>query len=308
MRQTAAFRLGLIAVVVSTALLLLAGCGSKPGSSSAPGGTAVYAPTASAGSDSRQAKSPEKSATIPRRIIYSADVVLAVENLAIAARDIEGKVKQYGGFVAGSELGAEGDSTSTRRTGTWKVRIPVAQFESFVKSLRGIGDVVNTKISSEDVSEEFYDVEARLRNKQAEEARLLQHLKVSTAQLSDILAVEREISRVREEIERIQGRLRFLANQTDLTTITIAVREAGSGSKNVPGFLVEISRTLSGSLRAMGDFGRGLILVVIAALPWLLVLSGIGLPFYLRRRRRQPVSAPRVRSAAAAEPDRTYEQ
>ncbi len=275
---------GTIAFVTVILFFGLAGCG-RPGSSdsaSAPSGKSVSAQSAAA-PEAGAVPANAKAVPTPRRIIYTADVALTTDSLASAARDIESKVKQCDGYVADSALGV---GESKRRTGTWKVRVPVVQFDTFVKSLQGIGDVVSTNISSSDVSEEFYDVEARLRNKQAEETRLLLHLKSSTARLSDILAVERELSRVREEIERIQGRLRFLTNQTDLTTVNITVDERGNDAKSSPVFATEIGRAFAGSVKAMGDFARGLTLVTIALLPWLLLAGAIGLPFYLRRRNR----------------------
>lgn len=293
MKRTSALRIELVAFVIAMALLPLAGC-AKPGNSSgsAPSGGAASAPSVSeaAAPGASPGKTTEKAVTIPRRIIYSADVTLTTANLTTAAHDIENNVKKCDGYIADSEIGANG---STQRTGTWKVRVPVARFDDFVKSLQGIGDVVSNKITSQDVSEEFYDVEARLRNKKIEEAGLLQHLKASTARLSDILTVERELSRVREEIERIQGRLRFLSNQTDLTTITITVQERENGPKNGPSFVSQISGTFAGSLKAMADFFRGLTLAATALLPWLIVAGGIGLPFYLRRKRRRASSVPR---------------
>ena len=78
---------------------------------------------------------------------------------------------------------------------------------------------------SQDVTEEYYDVEARIKNKRVEEERLLKHLEQSTGKLEDILKVEKEISRVRGEIERQQGRLQYLDKLSALTTVTITLHE-----------------------------------------------------------------------------------
>ena len=75
------------------------------------------------------------------------------------------------------------------------------------------------------MTEEFFDLEARIRNKQEEEKRLLKHLADSTGKLEDILKVESELTRVRGEVEQMQGRLRFLANRADLSTVTITATE-----------------------------------------------------------------------------------
>ncbi|MGV3721593.1 MAG: DUF4349 domain-containing protein, partial [Actinomycetota bacterium] len=123
-------------------------------------------------------------------------------------------------------------------------------------------------------------------NKRVEETRLLEHLRKSTGTLADILAVEQELSRVRGEIEQLQGRLRLLANQTELTTITVAINEA---QEFVPirgtSFGAEAARTLRGSISAMKQAAQGLALVVIALLPWLLVAAVIVAPVVLLLRR-----------------------
>ena len=75
------------------------------------------------------------------------------------------------------------------------------------------------------MSEEYFDLDARQAAKKVEETRLLKHLADSTGKLDEILAVERELSRVRSEIERMQGRLRALSNLTTLATVTINVSE-----------------------------------------------------------------------------------
>ena len=89
----------------------------------------------------------------------------------------------------------------------WKIRVPVDQFESFVQKVVALGELERTLRTSQDVTEEYYDIEARIKNKKVEEERLLKHLEKSTGKLEEILAVEREISRVRGEVERLQGRL-----------------------------------------------------------------------------------------------------
>ncbi len=93
--------------------------------------------------------------------------------------------------------------------------MPVDRFDSFVSAVSQIGEVRTNHVGSQDVTEEYYDIEARIRNKQEEEKRLLKHLADSTGKLEDILSVERELTRVRGEVEQMQGRLRFLANRAD---------------------------------------------------------------------------------------------
>ena len=88
-----------------------------------------------------------------------------------------------------------------------------------------LGEVRHNHVGSQDVTEEYFDLEARIRNKREEEKRLLKHLADSTGKLEDILAVEKELSRVRGEAEQMEGRLRYLADRADLTTVTIEANE-----------------------------------------------------------------------------------
>jgi hypothetical protein len=211
--------------------------------------------------------------------------------LGRAAHEIVRLVRARRGYVAGNDVaGASGE----RRSGTWTVRVPVEAYETFLADVARLGEVQKTHAEAEDVGEEFYDVDARLRAKRLEEQRLLVHMERSTARLTDILAVERELSRVRGEVERMEGRLRFLADQTALTTATITVHEARSfvPSRPVP-FGAQAARTLSGSVAALGAAVRGATLAALALLPWLVVVGVPALLVWRAARRRRTARSDR---------------
>ena len=146
MKRSVILGLGIVAVTVLMALLLLAGCGrpESGANSSAPAVGAPQANEAAAAPGAPSAKAAVPDSAVPRKIIYSADVSLTVDNIALAAHDIESKIKQCDGFIADSELGGGGGEN---RTGTWKIRVPTSQFQTFLSSLSGVGEVQNTKIS-----------------------------------------------------------------------------------------------------------------------------------------------------------------
>src|SRR5262249_20667239 len=147
---------------------------------------------------------------------------LGTERLGNAETALLRLVKEYGGFVGGEEGG--GKPGGPRRGGREGV-IPrgglVALFAAGVPTRGGRP----AHDHSADEGGEGNEPEARLASKRVEEARLLKHLTSSTGKLSEILEVERELSRVRGEIEQLEGRRRFLANQTELTTVTISIQE-----------------------------------------------------------------------------------
>jgi hypothetical protein len=202
-----------------------------------------------------------------------------VERLPAAEKSLLEMVQRHHGYVASTDVGG---TPGAPRSGTWRLRVPVTEFAAFRKELEGLGELQRMRLDSQDVTDEYYDVEANISNKRVEETRLLEHLRKSTGTLADILAVEQELSRVRGEIEQLQGRLRLLANQTELTTITVAINEA---QEFVPirgtSFGAEVARTFRGSVTNMKNAAQGLVLVLIALLPWLLVAALIIAPVVL---------------------------
>ena len=170
--------------------------------------------------DEATAAAPE--APPERKIIYNAQVDLAVEDFEAASVRLVELVESTGGYLADSEVRG---SPRAPRSGTWTVRVPVERFDGFLDDLAGLGELRRRKMDSREVSEEYYDLDARLRNKRREEQRLVELLDEKSGGLEHVLNVEKELSRVREEIERFQGRLRLLTDLTTLSTVTVTLEE-----------------------------------------------------------------------------------
>ncbi len=127
-----------------------------------------------------------------------------------------------GAYIA--DMSVEGGRDQPRRA-TLQVKVPAGEFDRLVAGLAPLGKVETVNVSAEDVGEEFVDVTARVANARRLEARLVDLLERRTARLSDMLTVERELARVREEIERYEGRLRYLRTRAAVSTLTITVHE-----------------------------------------------------------------------------------
>jgi hypothetical protein len=226
---------------------------------------------------------PPKPESPARKIIYTGTVELVVPDLDAATQGLQKLIDAHKGFIAHADVrGTKGE----RRTGTWTIRIPAEEHPAMMEALSALGETTSVHTDTQDVSEEYYDVEARLKNKQVEEKRLLEHLQKSTGKLEDILAVEKELSRVREEIERFQGRLNKLANLTALTTITVNMQEIKDYvPPTSPTFRTSIGRTFGESADTLGAFLRNVVLFVVAIVPWLPFLAIIiGVPLWAVRR------------------------
>ncbi len=228
-----------------------------------------------------------------RKIIYTASVELAVEDFSGTPERVAELARRYDGYLAGSNLSGQ---TGESRRGTWTIRVPVERFEEFVKSAKGLGEVVRATTDSRDVSEEYFDVEARIRNKTKEEERLLALLEERPGKLEDVIAIERELSRVREELERMQGRMRVLADLTSLTTVELSIIEIRNYQPpQAPTLATQIRRTWAGSVAALAAAGKGALLAAVAVTPWLpLAAIVIATPLVVVRRKMRSLFAPGV--------------
>ena len=159
--------------------------------------------------------SPE---SVIQKIIYDTNISMRTESFNGVATEVIQLTEQCGGFIAAAKLsGASGD----QRSGSWTIRLPVEQYRAFLDSVGRFGEMISKTENTREVTAEFYDTEARVRNKQTEEKRLITLLEKRPGKLDDVLAFEKEISRVRGEIELLQGRLRVLSNLTAFSTVTL---------------------------------------------------------------------------------------
>ena len=231
-------------------------------------------------SGNQQATSP---AAGTRKIIYTSSIDVVVESFDGIASGVLGLCEQHGGFVARANFAGQ---SGNQRTATWVLRIPVTEYRAFLSAVSDVGEVISTKENSKEVTAEYFDLEARIRNKEREESRLVEILEEQTGKLTDILNVEKEIARVRGEVEQLRGRMRMLKDMTSFSTVTISVREV----KNyvppaAPTFTTEIARQSDATMSSMTRFGADCVLFVVAVGPWVVAIILFSGPFVLIARR-----------------------
>jgi hypothetical protein len=245
------------------------------------------------------AQNSQASVTVTeRKLIRNADIILESANPTESQRKVSSIAEAHGGFVVTSEskqTNAEGQ-LRPETTVTVTIKVPAAQFDAVINEIRGTGSrVAQDKITTQDVTEEYIDLEARIRAKQALEAQFMEIMKQART-VQDALEVQRQLSDVRAEIERYEGRRRFLENQTSLSTINVTMQPP-TRMVSTTGFFYSVKRAFSDGLDVAAAITLGLIQVFIALLP---ILIFIVLPIFLlvrylvRRAQRQPprVSAP----------------
>jgi len=183
---------------------------------------------------------PAAADVLPDLIIRTGTASIQVDSLDPAIALVRALARRVGGLVAGS-------STQTGQgqlhSATLELRMPAARFDEAVDGLRPLGKVEAVNVTAEDVGEEYVDVQARMTNARRLEARLIDLLARRTGKLGDVLDVEHELARVREEIERYEGRLRYLRSRVAVSTLTLTVHEpipvVANGS---PSVMVEAAR------------------------------------------------------------------
>ena len=189
---------------------------------------------------------------------------MEVDEVPVAVAQVRTTAESLGGFVG--QLSSSGGPE--RQQSTMTIRVPQAEFFTALEHIKSLGKVRSENVGSEDVTERFIDLEARLRSALREEESLLSLLDKAN-QVSEILTIERELSRVRSDIERAQGQLNFLERRVDLSTITVSlfppdaeVAEPPSGSLTIE--VSDVSRSVEGIKALVSGVGGELDRVFVA--------------------------------------------
>lgn len=172
------------------------------------------------------AKTQAQSQAIERKIIQNAELTIELDSPQESQRRIASIAVRHGGFVVTSETkqNTGRNQTSPQTTLTIIARVPAAKFDEAVKEIERLGgNLIHSKIAGQDVTEEYIDLEARIRTKRALESQFLEIMK-RAGKISEALEVQKELAEVRSEIETMEGRHRFLENQSALSTITVTLQ------------------------------------------------------------------------------------
>src|SRR5437870_11843168 len=157
-----------------------------------------------------------------RKLIRNAAVQLEIVSFDDAVQKITALANEERGYVAttSSEKQANG-----KLRGTVVVKVLPENLDRFLQKVRGLGELKNQTLGTEDVTKAYFDTDARLKNAHVMEQRLIDMLKTKTGKVADLLQVEKELARVREEIEKMQGELKYWDSQVQFATVTISIVE-----------------------------------------------------------------------------------
>jgi hypothetical protein len=225
---------------------------------------------------------------LDRMIVANVNLAVTVEDTIAASRMAEVIAERYGGFVSGSSV-RNGEKA---REAAVTVRVPYPRLSETLADLRAMGQKVTEETrTTQDVTEEFTDAESNIRNLQATEAQLIALMQKAT-RIEDVMSVQRELTNIRGQIERLEGRRRVLENKSDLATIALRfVEPAGQAPRNgwSPREIAEQA------LAALAWIGMGLATFLI----WIAVFSPLfaipaALVWWLARNRAARPAAPQT--------------
>ncbi|PYI98065.1 MAG: hypothetical protein DME98_05850 [Verrucomicrobia bacterium] len=161
-------------------------------------------------------------ASANRKLIRNATVQLEILSFDDALQKITAFANEQHGYVATTDSQKQSNG---KLRGEVVVKILPENLDPFLQKLRGLGELKNQTLGTEDVTKAYFDTDARLKNAHVMEQRLIDMLKMKTGKVSDLLQVEKELGRVREDIEKMKGDLKYWDSQVQFATVTVSLAE-----------------------------------------------------------------------------------
>ncbi len=221
-----------------------------------------------------------------KQLVYNAEINVMVENYKSAEAKIKETADKAGGYVSDTRSSTNYEG---KTEGSVKIRVPSAQFKETMKALAAMGEVKSQREWTEDVTEQYIDVTARIEAQKTLETRLMKLMDTPNSKLADLIAVESKLADVRSQIEQSQGKLRYLNNQIAFSTINVTLYEPSS----VKAQKESIFRPIIWAAEQVGYVFFGsigvLMLIIIGGLPWVFLIFFLA-KWTLRKRKASQTS------------------
>ena len=260
----------IVAFVVCVLILLGAvGCSKAPYSNVGMSKEDYLAEEITSDSESLS-KLPEN-----RKLIQTANMRVETENLDTVLNQIDTRIAELGGYTESSNVQNGSAYDGERyRSANITVRIPAKDLDSFIDKIGEVTNIVSSQKTVEDVTLNYVATESRMKALQAEEARLLE-LMSGAETMDDLLTIEKRLTDVRTELEKVTSALRVFDNQVDYATIHLSIDEVKEYTDvSEPKSVWErIGNGLKKSLKAVGNFLVELFVFVIVSIPYILLLA-----------------------------------
>lgn len=228
----------------------------------------------------------------PEKIIYSASVTVETTDFDAAAAALQALIERCGGFVESSSLNGNNYYSQARgyassRSASYTLRVPSARFGELMGSLSELGNVPYSHTYTENISAQYYDVDARLNACRTQEARLLEMMEQAET-VSDLIEIEDRLAELRYQIESLQATLKNWDRQVSYSTINLSLNEVTIYTpQEEPGYFAQLWESIEDGFYGAGELFKGLIQAIVTLLPLIviaLVLLVILRPVIKKRR------------------------
>ncbi len=202
-----------------------------------------------------------------RKLIYTGNISIQVADLTETEKEISGLVEKFNGYITSSSISG--------RNLHIVARIPQKKFKEAFEAGSAFGTLLNRSISTQDVTEQFYDMYARLETRKILRERLESYLKAAP-KIEDMLAIERELNDVQSEIESMEGQFRLLSNRIDYSTIYYDVSLPPNTTEKgftYPDVGKKFSQFWADALEFLASFLVGIFYVIVFAVPLVLAAA-----------------------------------
>ena len=247
----------------------------------------------------------------PGKIIYSANVQVETTDFDGSLEKLDAMVAEYGGWVesssvSGSNYAERSRGSVSRRSANYTLRIPSDRFQELMTGLSALGNVPYSHTYTENVTAQYYDVQARLTAYTAQEQRLREMMEIAES-VEDIILLEDRLTEVRYTIDSLQSSLNNWDRQVSYSTIyldLIEVQEYRPEPQVQPSFGEQLSAALKEGLHDAGSFFKDLLLFLAGALPFLVFLALVIVVIVLlvKRSRKRREEKRAARKAAQTPP------
>ncbi|WP_340024666.1 DUF4349 domain-containing protein [Paenibacillus sp. FSL K6-1096] len=238
-------------------------------------------------------------AGLNKKLIYKANLTMEVADYGAAQTEVRNMVTLAGGYI----IEFSESMSEYEKGGTFVMKVPASGFSPFLNNLEKVKhEELQRSIQGQDVSEEYVDLESRLKAKQLMETQYIDFMKKATKP-ADLVQFANQLGEIQESIEQIKGRMRYIDQNVAFSTVELRLYEtqeslAATKSKAQGPLGARASEALQGSMKALSVMFQWLVVILAAALPVLIIAAVVGaIVFWLRRvmKRRQPAQPDRIR-------------
>lgn len=243
------------------------GTTAQPSRNSVPDVSAVPATKVASREETELSNKP----SVKRRVIYRATLDMIVEDLKTASNRLQQALDSHQGYIAQAK---SQNVSQENPEGEWTVRVPVEHFTTFLNQLEQIGGITRQTIETDEVTDQYVDLQARIKNEKRLEERVLDLLSKAQDRMSAVLELEKEVSQIRENIERMEGRLRYMTDKTDFATITLAMQQrVEQQTPQLASFSQRVSESWASMSQGTAGWLQGILLFLIETLPRIVIAA-----------------------------------